>query len=147
VQSPESFRLDPRREPGPVHLVGALLHWSRCHGCKSIIDPPLGQKGMAVIQAALVGAIAWNFTTCYFGLPTSSSKALMGGLVSLAIASASTIRWMTGVVGNVIMPMILSPLVGFVGGYLLMIISLWVLRKANLHWVERGFRIIVRSLR
>jgi PiT family inorganic phosphate transporter len=72
---------------------------------------------MAVVLAALVGAIAWNFTTWYFGLPTSSSQALIGGLVGAAIASASTVHWMTGVVGKVIVPMILSPFVGFVGGY------------------------------
>jgi inorganic phosphate transporter, PiT family len=55
------------------------------------------------------------FTTCYFGLPTSSSQALIG--VGSAIASASTVHWMTGVVGKVIVPMILSPFIGFVGGY------------------------------
>jgi len=70
---------------------------------------------MTVVLAALVGAIAWNFW--YFGLPTSSSQALIGGLVGAAIASASTVHSMTGVVGKVIVPMILSPFVGFVGGY------------------------------
>ena len=54
---------------------------------------------------------------------------------------------MTGVFGKVIMSMILSPFVGFVGGYLLMIISLRVLRKANPHRVDCGFRIIMMSLR
>jgi inorganic phosphate transporter, PiT family len=57
------------------------------------------------------------FTTWYFGLPTSSSQALIGGLVGAAIASASTVDWMTGVVGKVIVPMILAPFVGFVGGH------------------------------
>jgi PiT family inorganic phosphate transporter len=72
---------------------------------------------MAVVLAALVGAIAWNFTTWYFGLPTSSAQTLIGGLVGAALASASTVHWMAGVVGKVIVPMILSPFVGFVGGY------------------------------
>lgn len=61
-------------------------------------------------------------------------------------ASASTVHWMAGVVGKVIVPVILSPFVGFVGG-MLMIIGLSVLRKANPHRVDRGFRIIMRSLR
>jgi inorganic phosphate transporter, PiT family len=56
------------------------------------------------------------FTTWYFGLPTSSSQALIGGLVGAALASASTVPWMAGVVGMIV-PMILSPFVGFVGGY------------------------------
>jgi inorganic phosphate transporter, PiT family len=57
------------------------------------------------------------FITWYFGLPTSSSQALIGGLVGAAIASASTVDWTTGVVGKVIVPMILAPFVGFVGGH------------------------------
>lgn len=57
------------------------------------------------------------FTTWYFGLPTSSAQTLIGGLVGAALASASTVHWMAGVVGKVIVPMILSPFVGFVGGY------------------------------
>jgi inorganic phosphate transporter, PiT family len=56
------------------------------------------------------------------------------------------VHWMTGVVGKVIMPMILSPLVGFVGGYLLMIIRC-VLRKPDPYGVDRGFRIAMRHLR
>jgi PiT family inorganic phosphate transporter len=57
------------------------------------------------------------------------------------IASSSTVHWSTGVVGKVIIPMILSPTVGLLGGYLLMVIALWVFRRANPHRVDRGFRI------
>jgi PiT family inorganic phosphate transporter len=88
-----------------------------------------------------VGAIAWNFITWYFGLPSSSSQALIGGLVGAGLASGSTVHWTTGVVEKVIVPMILSPIVGLIGGYSLMVIALWVLRKANPHRVDRGFRI------
>jgi len=127
---------------GVANLGGALLSTGvAVTVAKSIIDPPSGPQGMAVILAALVGAIAWNIITWYFGLPSSSSQALIGGLVGAGLASSSTIHWTTGVVGKVVIPMILSPIVGLVGGYLLMVIALWVLRKANPHRVERGFRI------
>jgi inorganic phosphate transporter, PiT family len=124
------------------NLVGALLSTGvAVTVAKSIIDPPAGTKGMAVVLAALVGAIIWNFTTWYLGLPSSSSQALIGGLVGAALASGSTVYWSTGVVGKVLIPMILSPTVGFLGGYFLMIITLWILRNANPHRVDRGFRI------
>jgi len=127
---------------GVANLGGALLSTGvAVTVAKSIIDPPSGPQGMAVILAALVGAIAWNIITWYFGLPSSSSQALIGGLVGAGLASSSTIHWTTGVVGKVVIPMILSPIVGLVGGYLLMVIALWVLRKANPHRVDRGFRI------
>ena len=125
-----------------ANLGGALLSTGvAVTVAKSIIDPPAGTAGMAVVLAALVGAIAWNFITWYFGLPSSSSQALIGGLVGAGLASGSTVHWTTGVVDKVIIPMILSPTVGLVGGYLLMVIALWLLRKANPHRVDRGFRI------
>jgi hypothetical protein len=125
-----------------ANLGGALISTGvAVTVAKSIIDPPAGTAGMAVVLAALVGAIAWNFITWYFGLPSSSSQALIGGLVGAGLASGSTVHWTTGVVDKVIIPMILSPAVGLIGGYLLMVIALWVLRRANPHRVDRGFRI------
>ena len=125
-----------------ANLGGALLSTGvAVTVAKSIIDPPAGTAGMAVVLAALVGAIAWNFITWYFGLPSSSSQALIGGLVGAGLASGSTVHWTTGVVDKVIIPMILSPTVGLIGGYVLMVIALWVLRRANPHRVDRGFRI------
>jgi inorganic phosphate transporter, PiT family len=125
-----------------ANLGGALLSTGvAVTVAKSIIDPPAGTAGMAVVLAALVGAIAWNFITWYFGLPSSSSQALIGGLVGAGLASGSTVHWTTGVVDKVIIPMILSPTVGLIGGYVLMVIALWVLRRTNPHRVDRGFRI------
>jgi PiT family inorganic phosphate transporter len=125
-----------------ANLGGALLSTGVAVTiAKSIIDPPSGPEGLAVVLAALVGAIAWNFTTWYSGLPSSSSQALIGGLVGAGIASSSTVHWSTGVVGKVLIPMILSPTVGLLGGYLLMVIALWVFRRANPHRVDRGFRV------
>jgi phosphate/sulfate permease len=118
-----------------ANLGGALLSRGGGHDCQIDHRSPSGPEGLAVVLAALVGAIAWNFTTWYFGLPSSSSQALIGGLVGAGIASSSTIHSSTGVVGKMIIPMILSPTVGLLGGYLLMVIALWVFRKGNPHRV------------
>src|SRR5205807_5652645 len=90
--------------------------------------------------AALVGAIAWNLVTWYFGLPSSSSHALIGGLVGAAIASAGTVKWV-GVRDKVVVPMVISPLVGFALAYLLMVAILWTFRHRPPGPVTRGFRI------
>jgi phosphate/sulfate permease len=123
-----------------MNLVGALLSTSVAKTVGAgIIDAPAGSEGLQLVFAALVGAIAWNLITWYFGLPSSSSHALIGGLVGAALAAAHSVQWM-GILDKVIIPMILSPLVGFGLGYLFMLILLWSFRKANAHKAQRGFR-------
>jgi PiT family inorganic phosphate transporter len=78
--------------------------------------------------------------TWYFGLPSSSSHALIGGLVGAAIASSGTIFW-TGVRDRVVFPMLISPLVGFLGAFLLMTLILVVFRRTAPARVGRGFRL------
>src|SRR5215218_3098131 len=104
-----------------------------------IIDPPEGSEGLQIVFAALIGAITWNLVTWWFGLPSSSSHALIGGLVGAALAAAHSVQWM-GVLDKVIIPMIVSPLVGFGLGYLFMLILLWIFRKANVSKANRNFR-------
>ena len=55
--------------------------------------PPTGSAGLQVVFAALIGAITWNLITWYFGLPSSSSHALIGGLVGAALAAAESVQW------------------------------------------------------
>jgi len=105
-----------------------------------IIELPEGKESLVVVFAALVGAISWNLLTWYFGLPSSSSHALIGGLVGAALASSNTVLW-SGVVDKVIIPMILSPITGLVLGYLVMVAILWLFRKKSPGRVSRGFRI------
>ena len=92
-----------------------------------------------IVFAGLVGAIAWNLATWYFGLPSSSSHALIGGLVGAALASSGGVKW-AGVLDKVVIPMIVSPVVGFALAGLVMIGLLWVFRRARPHRVNRGFR-------
>ncbi|MEU8133876.1 inorganic phosphate transporter [Streptodolium elevatio] len=107
---------------------------------KGIIDAPDGNQGLVIVAAALVGAITWNMVTWYFGLPSSSTHALIGGLVGAALAASQTVKW-DGVVDKVVIPMIVSPLIGFTLAYLLMVAILWIFRRRNPHKVTRGFRV------
>jgi phosphate/sulfate permease len=123
-----------------MNLFGALISTSVAATVGSgIIDPPSGPDGLQVVFAALVGAITWNLITWYFGLPSSSSHALIGGLVGAAMAAAHSVQWV-GVFEKVIVPMIVSPLVGFGLGYLVMLALLWAFRDANVSKANRGFR-------
>lgn len=122
------------------NLIGAFLGTKVASTVGSgIIDQPEGDRGLLVVFAALVGAIVWNITTWYFGMPSSSSHALIGGLVGAALAAAEGVQW-AGVVEKVVIPMVLSPLVGFVLAGLLMYGLLAVFRRANQHKAMRGFR-------
>jgi phosphate/sulfate permease len=123
-----------------MNLVGALISTKVAATVGSgIIDPPTGTGGLQVVFAALIGAIAWNLITWYFGLPSSSSHALIGGLVGAALAAAESVKW-SGIVDKVVLPMVFSPLIGFALGYLVMLAVLWVFRRRNAHKTERGFR-------
>ena len=96
---------------------------------------------MTVVFAALIGAIAWNLATWYFGLPSSSSHALIGGLIGAMIAANGTSSILVGgLVGKVIVPALTSPIVAFVvaaGGILLIYRIVGRLRPGL---VGRGFR-------
>ncbi|RBY74598.1 inorganic phosphate transporter [Geodermatophilus sp. TF02-6] len=123
-----------------ANLVGATISTRVAHTVgEGIIDTPEGADGLKIVFAALIGAITWNLITWWFGLPSSSSHALIGGLVGAALAAAHTVQWM-GVFEKVVVPMVVSPLVGFGLGYLFMLGILWLFRKANAHRVNRNFR-------
>lgn len=104
-----------------------------------IISAPTGDAGLILVFAALAGAITWNLITWYFGLPSSSSHALIGGLVGAALASSGSVHW-RGVWEKVVIPMVLSPLVGLAVGFLLMLALLWGLRRFAPTRVNRGMR-------
>ncbi len=95
----------------------------------------------AVVAAALIGAIAWNLLTWYLGLPSSSSHALIGGLLGATILAAGTgALKVNGLVGKVLIPMVSSPLIGFVAAFLLMLALYWLFRNAKRKPMARMFR-------
>ncbi|MFJ8664167.1 anion permease [Streptomyces sp. NPDC093600] len=124
-----------------MNLAGAFLGSGVAKTVsKGLIETPAGSKGMGILFAALVGAIVWNLVTWYFGLPSSSSHALFGGMVGAALAGGIDVIW-SGVLEKVVIPMFISPVVGLLLGYLVMCAILWIFRKANPSKAKRGFRI------
>lgn len=85
-----------------------------------------------VVLAAVFSAIVWNLVTWFFGIPSSSSHALIGGLVgaSMAHGGTSVVKW-SGLLNKVIYPLVGSPVAGFLVGYLLMITIAWFASHAN----------------
>jgi PiT family inorganic phosphate transporter len=123
-----------------ANLLGALVATGVAKTVgEGIIAAPQGAVGLVLVFSAVVGAITWNLITWYFGLPSSSTHALIGGLVGAALASSSDVQWQ-GVFDKVVIPMIVSPLVGFGLAYLLMLAILWGFRHRNPSRTSRGFR-------
>jgi inorganic phosphate transporter, PiT family len=125
-----------------MNFVGALLGQKVAQTVSEVIDlsgiaEP--SHGLVIVLAGLLGAIAWNLVTWYFGLPSSSSHALIGGLVGAALAGGAVVRWAT-IVDKVLIPMVASPLVGFALAFALMLAIMWIFRRRNPHRISRGFR-------
>ena len=98
-------------------------------------------EGQTVIAAALVGAIAWNLLTWRLGIPSSSSHALIGGLLGAALISAGFGSWQVdGIVGKVLLPLVGSPIIGFTIGLLLMVLIFNVFRRAHPAKLNGAFR-------
>ena len=104
-----------------------------------IIEVPMGATGVAICAGALIGAAAWNLLTWWRGLPSSSSHALIGGLCGAALAGGATVKW-DSILESVVIPMVVSPVLGLVGGFALMAAILWAFRRAAPGPTARGFR-------
>lgn len=123
-----------------LNVVGALVSTKVAATVgEGIISTPTGSHGLGVIFAALLGAIAWNLLTWRLGLPSSSTHALIGGLVGAGLASSTPVEWY-GLLTKVVIPMVASPVIGFVLGFLLMVAILWTWRRARPSNVNRRFR-------
>ncbi|CAM4103580.1 low-affinity phosphate transporter PitH [Nocardiopsis rhodophaea] len=124
-----------------MNMLGAFLGEgvARTIG-QNIIAPPEGTDGLTVLFAALVGAIVWNVATWYKGMPSSASHALVGGMIGAALASCSTVEW-SGVAARFVLPMLLSPLIGGVGGLVVMLAIMWLFRRANPRRAGRQFKL------
>lgn len=116
------------------NLVGALMGTAVASTIgKGLVDTQF--VTMTTVLCALLSAIFWGLLTWWLGLPSSSSHALVGGLCGAAMGSAhgnwAVLKWSTGLWPKIVMPMIASPLLGFVGGALLMLLLTALLRKAT----------------
>lgn len=105
---------------------------------KGTIDPMVVDH--YVVFGALVGAIAWNLLTWYYGIPSSSSHALIGGLVGAAVAKAGTGSLIASGLIKTISFILLSPLLGFIFGSMMMVLVSWIFVRSTPRRVDKWFR-------
>ena len=105
---------------------------------KGTIDPAIVDH--VVVFGALVGAIAWNFVTWYYGIPSSSSHALIGGLVGAAVAKGGFGTLLAGGLMKTIAFILVSPLLGFILGSVLMVAVSWICFRTSQRKVDKWFR-------
>jgi inorganic phosphate transporter, PiT family len=108
---------------------------------KGIVNMDLIAGDLRLVLAALVGAISWNVLTWILGLPSSSSHALIGGLMGAAIAYKgwASLNY-TNILHKVVAPLFLSPVLGFIGGFLLMVIIAWITYRFKPHKMNKLFK-------
>jgi PiT family inorganic phosphate transporter len=124
-----------------ANLVGAFVTTAVAKTVgKGIIDTGLATTH--TVLAALIGAIAWNLLTWWLGLPSSSSHALIGGLVGAAMAKSWTrgVQW-HGVAHKVVIPALFAPAIAFGCAFVLLLAIYWIFQRAPVGSVNRGFRI------
>lgn len=105
---------------------------------KDTIDPLVVDH--YVVFGALVGAITWNFITWFYGIPSSSSHALIGGLVGAAVAKAGTGALISAGLIKTVVFIVLSPLLGFFFGSLMMLVVAWVFVRSTPQRIDKWFR-------
>ena len=105
---------------------------------KGIVQP--GIVDTHVVFGALVGAISWNLVTWYYGIPSSSSHALIGGIVGAVIAKAGASALISGGILKTVAFIFVSPVLGFLLGSIMMVVVAWVWRRATPSKVDRWFR-------
>jgi PiT family inorganic phosphate transporter len=113
------------------------LHVANTIG-KGIVDPTVVDP--AVIFAALVGAIVWDLVTWFYGIPSSSSHALIGGLAGAAVAKTGAGSLDAAGLTKVMVSIVLSPILGLTLAFLMMMALFWILRRSTPAKVDNWFR-------
>jgi PiT family inorganic phosphate transporter len=105
---------------------------------KGIVQP--GVVDVHVVFGSLAGAISWNLVTWYYGIPSSSSHALIGGIVGAVIAKAGSGALIASGIGKTVAFIFVSPLLGFLLGSFMMVVVAWAFRRSTPSRVDRWFR-------
>ena len=124
------------------NFLGAILFTGVAKTIASeIVDLNTVANGTAVMMAAMISAIVWNLFTWYFGIPSSSSHALIGSLAGAALADAGATAIKLRGFEEIILFLILSPLLALTVGFIMYSIIKFLFKKANLGQANRGFRL------
>ncbi|TMB54939.1 MAG: inorganic phosphate transporter, partial [Chloroflexi bacterium] len=123
-----------------ANFVGALTGTAVAKTIGSGLITPQSEGGL-VVAAALIGAIVWNLLTWRLGIPSSSSHALIGGLLGASAAAIGFGAWQVdGIVGKVLFPLVSSPIAGFAIGFALMVVIFNLFRRAHPKTMNDRFR-------
>jgi PiT family inorganic phosphate transporter len=125
---------------GVLNFVGAITGTAVAKTIASgFADPAIVTQ--SVVLSALIGACIWNLITWWYGIPSSSSHALIGGLAGAVVAKAGTaaFKW-TALYEKVLVPLVASPLIGFTVAFILMIALLWLVRNRTPKLVHKASR-------
>ncbi|MEO8856793.1 MAG: inorganic phosphate transporter [Burkholderiaceae bacterium] len=134
-------------KPGRAVLFAAFFNFMAIFVFHLSVAATVG-KGLAVpgvvdvhvVFGALLGAISWNFITWYYGIPSSSSHALIGGIVGAVMAKAGAQALVFSSLGKTILFIFLSPALGFLLGSMMLIIVSWTVRRSTPSRIDRWFR-------
>ncbi|KAA9031608.1 inorganic phosphate transporter [Niallia endozanthoxylica] len=125
-----------------MNFVGAMTFTGVAKAItKDIVDPFTLENGSVVILAALLAAIFWNLLTWYYGIPSSSSHAIIGSIAGAAIAAAGFNALNYSGFLKILQALIISPILAFVAGYIVYSIFKVVFKENNLAKTNKGFRI------
>ncbi len=134
-------------KPGQAVLFAAVFNFVAIFvfhlSVAATIGKGLAQPGvvdMHVVFGALIGAICWNFITWYYGIPSSSSHALIGGIVGAVITKAGSAALISSSLVKTVAFIFVSPMLGFLLGSLMLIAVSWSMRRSTPSRVDRWFR-------
>lgn len=122
-----------------LNCVGALFGTAVASTLgKDTVDPSVVTQ--TVVLSALISAIIWNLFTWYFGIPSSSSHAIIGALIGVAWAAKGTSSIQEAGVEKMVTALVMSPLYGFFGAFVIMVLLTWVVRRLHPKKVNLAFR-------
>jgi PiT family inorganic phosphate transporter len=127
-----------------LNFVGAFISLEvAATVAKDVVSVQANSVGLLAVFAGLVGAIAWNLITWYFGLPSSSSHALIGGMVGAVLVAegADNVFFADGILGKVVVPGIVAPILAFVVGGLAIVFIYGIIGRLRPGPVSGGFRL------
>jgi PiT family inorganic phosphate transporter len=124
-----------------MNFIGALTFTGVAQTItKGIVDPFAIEHGSAVVLAALISAVAWNLITWYFGVPSSSSHAIIGSVAGAAIAADGFFSLNYNGFIDIIVALVVSPFIALVIGFIVMTVFRLLFRNFPLSTTNKGFR-------
>lgn len=122
-----------------LNFFGALSHTAVAATVgKGVVDPQ--QVSLTLVLVALIGASAWTGMASFSGIPVSVTHSLIGGLLGAGIVASGIQIIMVKGISKILLAMILSPICGFLGGWLLILAVSWVFKNSSFRWVNRRFK-------